>query len=292
MIRNLFRIDGGYLWGRGSADMKTVVATYLVWMKDMIRRGGASLRPNIALLLVGNEENGEAEAWGTPHVLKELNLTSSLFIAGERTGEKGDELFGEICVENRGVMRFDVIARGAKGHSGIAGTGDLSEKLIAARSALNEIFAKHLTLKSSDGWQSQAKFPFINVGTPGIYNVTAGEGILGVEIRPIPQDDVEGLRSKVEGYCVENGLEVNFSVMENGVACDPNNPALKMLIEAVRQVSGGRRKRNRGLGRSYPARVRDLPRMDRLSCGDSLGSVRMRRMNGTTSPASSRITCR
>ena len=95
----------------------------------------------------------------------------SLFIAGERTGEKGNELFGEICVENRGVMRFDVIARGAKGHSGVAGTGDLSEKLIAARSALNEIFASHLTLKAADGWQSQAKFPFITVGTPGVYNV-------------------------------------------------------------------------------------------------------------------------
>ncbi len=116
-------------------------------------------------------------------------MNPALFIAGERTGEKGTELFGEICVENRGVMRFDVIARGAKGHSGLAGTGDLSERLITARAALSEIFAKHLTLKSSDGWQSQAKFPFINVGTPGVYNVTAAEGILGVEIRPIPQDD-------------------------------------------------------------------------------------------------------
>lgn len=255
------RIEGDYLCGRGSADMKTVVATYLVWMKDILRvarLGESSVFPNIALLLVGNEENGEAEAWGTLHVLKELSrgdpsglsneaksniegrpFTPALFIAGERTGEKGDELFGEICVENRGVMRFDVIVRGAKGHSGVAGTGDLSERLITARSALNEIFAKHLTLKSSDGWQSQAKFPFINVGTPGIYNVTAGEGILGVEIRPIPQDDVLGLRSAVEAYCAASGLEVRFTVMENGVACDANNPALKALIEAVKQASGG-----------------------------------------------------
>src|SRR4030095_16259265 len=105
-------------------------------------------------------------------------------------------------------------ARGTKGHSGIAGTGDLSERLIAARSALNEIFAKHLTLKSSDGWQSQAKFPFINVGTPGIYNVTAGEGILGVEIRSIPQDNLEGLKAFVETYCAENELELCISVME------------------------------------------------------------------------------
>ena len=231
------RIEGDYLHGRGAADMKTVVATYLVWMKDRLKMGAPY--PNIALLLVGNEENGEAEAWGTPHVLKELGLTPALFIAGERTGEKGDELFGEVCVENRGVMRFDVIARGAKGHSGVAGTGDLSERLISARTALNEIFAQNLTLKSADGWQSQAKFPFISVGTPGVYNVTAAEGILGVEIRPIPQDDVEGLKAKVEAYCAENGLEAKFTVMENGVACDPNNPALKALTEAVKQASGG-----------------------------------------------------
>ena len=241
------RIEGDYLWGRGAADMKTVVATYLVWMKDMLKTGKSF--PNISLLLVGNEENGEAEAWGTPHVLKALSETSeisknfgslkpALFIAGERTGEKGNELFGEICVENRGVMRFDVLARGSKGHSALAGTGDLSERLIASRSALNEIFAKHLTLKAADGWQSQAKFPFISVGTPGIYNVTAGEGILGVDIRTIPQDNVEGLRSDVEKYCAESGLEVRFTVMENGIACSPDNPALLALIESVKIASG------------------------------------------------------
>jgi acetylornithine deacetylase/succinyl-diaminopimelate desuccinylase-like protein len=195
--------------------------------------------PNIALLLVGNEENGESEAWGTPHALKALGLQPSLFIAGERTGEKGIELFGEICVENRGVMRFDVLARGAKGHSGIAGTGDLSEQLIAARTALNEIFSRHLTLQSADGWQSQARFPFINVGTPGVYNVTAAEGILGVEIRPIPQDDVESLKAEVEAYCNTHGLELCIDVMENGVACSPDNPALKALIAAVKKASGG-----------------------------------------------------
>ncbi|GAB4547473.1 MAG: hypothetical protein Fur002_23510 [Anaerolineales bacterium] len=231
------RMEGDYLYGRGAADMKTVVATYLVWMKDM-RRSNPRAYPNIALLLVGNEENGEAEAWGTPFALKELNLAPSLLIAGERTGEQGSELFGEVCVENRGVMRFDVIARGAKAHSGVVGSGDLSERLIAARAALSEIFAKHLTLKAADGWQSQAKFPFIHVGTPGVYNVTAAEGILGVEIRPIPQDDVEGLRLKVETYCAETGLEVKFNVVENGVACSPNNPALLALLQAAKNAFG------------------------------------------------------
>ncbi len=136
---------------------------------------------------------------GTPHVLKalkdDLDYAPKLLIAGERTGEKGDELFGEICIENRGVMRFEVIARGVKGHSGIKSAArDLSDRLISARAALDEIFASQLTLQAADGWQSQAKFPFINVGTPGVYNVTAAEGMLGVEIRPIPQDDTNSLK--------------------------------------------------------------------------------------------------
>ena len=71
------RIEGDYLWGRGAADMKTVVATYMVWMKDMMKAGAPY--PNIALMLVGNEENGEAEAWGTPYRFERIRiLTPSL----------------------------------------------------------------------------------------------------------------------------------------------------------------------------------------------------------------------
>jgi acetylornithine deacetylase/succinyl-diaminopimelate desuccinylase-like protein len=72
-----------------------------------------------------------------------------------------------------------------------------------------------------------------------VYNVTAAEGILGVEIRPIPQDDVESLKAEVEAYCNTHGLELCMDVMENGVACSPDNPALKALIAAVKKASGG-----------------------------------------------------
>jgi len=243
------RIEGDYLWGRGAADMKTVLATCLVWAKDVCRNGSAN-RPEISLLLVGNEENGESEAWGTPHVLEALDLNPVLLIAGERTGEKGIEQLGEICIENRGVLRFAITARGAKGHSGVVGASDLSEKIISAQSDLNRIFSKYLTLKSPDGWQSQVKFPFFSVGTPGIYNITASEGFFGVEIRPIPQDDLVGLRSEVEAYCSNHGLEATFNNMEAGVACDPENIALMTLVEAFRKTAQGIEPR---IGKKLPA---------------------------------------
>jgi len=251
------RIEGDYLLGRGAADMKTVVATYMVWMKDMLHQGLPY--PPINLLLVGNEENGEAEPMGTPHVLKLLQgqekdaqgqpYAPSLFIAGERTGEKGSELWGEICTQNRGVMRFDVIAHGMRGHSGVsAPQADLTERMFTTRSGIKDILGRRLTLKSADGWQTQARFPFIQVGTAGVYNITADHGHLGVEIRPIPQDDLQGLADELAVFCRENQLDFNVSVMENGIICIPDNPYLQALIQGVRKASN----KEPAIGRKLP----------------------------------------
>ncbi len=133
-------VEGDYLWGRGSADMKTVLATYLVWMKDTFRQGRDY--PPVNLLMVGNEENGETEPMGTPHVLRlldeEQGYLPRLMVAGERTGEKGNELWGEVCSQNRGVMRFEIHVRGVRGHSGVTSAqGDLMDTLLAARGELN-----------------------------------------------------------------------------------------------------------------------------------------------------------
>jgi succinyl-diaminopimelate desuccinylase len=236
------RLEGDYLWGRGAADMKTVVATYLVWMKDMLRAGPPY--PGVNLLLVGNEENGESDPMGTPHVLADLAATYDgyaprLMIAGERTGEKGHELFGEVCIENRGVMRFEVTARGQRAHTGLAlASTDLAERLMEARQALVGLFRERLTLKGEGGWQSQYRFPFVAVGEPGIYNITADRGVLGVEIRSIPQDDLGRLAEQVGAYCASAGLELSISVNEGGIACDPQNPYLLKLLDAVCAVAG------------------------------------------------------
>jgi acetylornithine deacetylase/succinyl-diaminopimelate desuccinylase-like protein/gamma-glutamyl:cysteine ligase YbdK (ATP-grasp superfamily) len=241
-------IDGDYLVGRGAADMKTVVATYLVWMKDRLKAGGERL-PGVNLLLVGNEENGESEPMGTPHVLpvlrEESGYTPGLLAAGERTGEKGSELWGEVCTQNRGVMRFDIVASGSRGHSAFARTatpasakGDLSERLFLARQSVQEIASRCLTLASADGWQSQVRFPFIQAGTPGVYNVTADLGVLGVEVRTIPQDPLDAFESELQAYCQAQGLELQISVREDGIACDPHNPVLIRLLEAIQMASG------------------------------------------------------
>ena len=263
------RIEGDYLWGRGAADMKTVVGTFLIWMKDTFKLGDPY--PPINLLLIGNEENGESEAMGTPQLLKLLHEDSgyqpSLLIAGERTGENGDECYGQICTENRGVMRFEIALHGARSHTGVHRKPmDMSSRLIDARSRVSEILSRYLTQDSSDGWNSQSSYPYIQVGSPGIFNISADRGVIGIEVRPIPQDDIAGLVAELQDCCSAQSLELEILVQEAGIICDPDNPYLLALSRAVSDVSG----EPPALGRKLPGTsARFAPRGQGVVWGQS-----------------------
>jgi acetylornithine deacetylase/succinyl-diaminopimelate desuccinylase-like protein len=234
------RIEGDYLWGRGAGDMKTVVATYLIWMHNRLLQGPPY--PPINLLLIGNEENGEGEASGTPHILTALEEAHGyqprLFIAGERTEETGTALWGDVCIQNRGVGRFQVVFKGKRGHSGMSSLEhDLTQQVIEARQKLTGLAGKYLTLDPSQGWYSQIRFPFVSVGVPDVYNITPDRGVLGVELRGIPQDDLAAMLDEFKAYCQQEDLTVGDYHLEAGIACDPDLPELKELLAAVEDVS-------------------------------------------------------
>ncbi|MGD1147125.1 MAG: M20/M25/M40 family metallo-hydrolase [Thermoanaerobaculaceae bacterium] len=234
-------VEGDFLWGRGSADMKTLVASIMVWMRRVMTAGPPF--PAVNLLLVGNEENGETEPFGTRHVLadlkREAGWSPEFMIVGERTGEQGSERFGEVCTSNRGVVRVRLVARGERTHTGFANVpADLLDRLIAARQRIGDALLRHLTLSSEDDWQSSARFPFLTVGESGVYNLTAGEGMLGLEVRPIPEDDARALVAALQEAARELDLEMAADVVEGGVTCPPDNPHLAGLLAAVERVSG------------------------------------------------------
>jgi acetylornithine deacetylase/succinyl-diaminopimelate desuccinylase-like protein len=236
-------IDGQYFVGRGCGDMKTMVATLLVWMRRLSLAG--SPYPPINLLLISNEEQGEDAPMGTPHILSRLaedpdrdGYQPELLIAAERTGEKGDEMWGQICTQNRGAVRMKLEVHGRRSHSSQAGgPNDLVTRLTQARREILSLADKWLTLTSPDGWVTLVRFPFFLVGDDAIYNITAERGVMGLEIRPIPQDNVAGFIEEVRRYCGRMDISIQNLVVHPGISCDRKNPYLQALIRAVGSVS-------------------------------------------------------
>jgi succinyl-diaminopimelate desuccinylase len=237
------RLEGDYLVGRGAADMKTVVATFLVWMKESRRQGEPY--PPINLMLIGNEETGESVPMGTGHVLQKLvsrnpsSYQPELLIAGERTEETGTRAWGSVCTQNRGVVRFRISGRGRRGHSSSPGPDhDLSARILRVSQKIWAWYEDQFTTAAEDGWRSQLRFPFFQVGESGVYNITPEAGTLGVELRPIPQDDPRGFIQQVEALCKAEGLLLDDLVLDPGVMVDAENPSLNGLLDAIERTSG------------------------------------------------------
>jgi acetylornithine deacetylase/succinyl-diaminopimelate desuccinylase-like protein len=160
-------------------------------------------------------------------------------VAGERTGEKGDELIGEVCAENRGVVRFRLVASGKSGHSGTSkAQPDMTLGLVMAVDTLSQMVHARLTTSDPKGWVSGVRFSFFNVGQPGVYNITPTRGEVGVEIRPIPEDNIDRLVEDIRLYAEGAGLELVMEVHEAGIACAPDNPHLLNVLASVREATG------------------------------------------------------
>ena len=137
-------VEGDDLHARGSTDMKTVVATYLVWMARRQQRPGP--KPPILLTLSCTEENGSPEPHHTLSTLQWLRDSKGVAIrfavVGERTGElewmDPVPVVGPVCAENRSWrwIRIDSITgRGMTALENVAGAIELGRTTIATLNA-------------------------------------------------------------------------------------------------------------------------------------------------------------
>jgi acetylornithine deacetylase/succinyl-diaminopimelate desuccinylase-like protein len=80
-------------------------------------------------------------------------------------------------------------------------------------------------------------FPFVSAGRRAVY-ITATRAEVGVEIRPIPQDDIDALLRDIRAYAEGAGLEMLVEVQQGGIVCSPDNPHLLNVLASVRKATG------------------------------------------------------
>jgi acetylornithine deacetylase/succinyl-diaminopimelate desuccinylase-like protein len=119
-------LEDGYLWGRGSLDMKSQVAAEAVAGVALARQGWRPARGTLKLIFVADEETGGdvGAHWLCEHHPDQARCDMLLNEGGGESFEyDGARRYGVCCAE-KGIFRFNVIAHGAAGHASLPRTGD------------------------------------------------------------------------------------------------------------------------------------------------------------------------
>ncbi len=116
----------GFLWGRGSLDMKSQVAAEAVAAAALARRGWRPARGALKLVFVSDEETGGdvgAQWLAREHpdrVRCEMLINEG---GGDVFEYAGRRRYG-VCCGEKGIFRFKLTAHGAAGHASLPRTGE------------------------------------------------------------------------------------------------------------------------------------------------------------------------
>ncbi len=104
----------GIAYGRGTADMKGMVAVMMIVMKELAQRNPL---PNVALLITDDEEIGGENGMG--YAVQVKGLRPDFVICADGTSEKH-----EITVKHKGSLWIELQAQGKAGHAAHPWEGD------------------------------------------------------------------------------------------------------------------------------------------------------------------------
>ena len=119
-------VADGYLWGRGSIDMKSQVAAEAVAGAALARSGWRPARGSLKLVFTSDEETGgEAGAdWITSNHPDRVRCDMLLNEGGGESFEYGGRRRYGVCCAEKGIFRFSITAIGTAGHASLPNTGD------------------------------------------------------------------------------------------------------------------------------------------------------------------------
>ena len=234
-------LSGGYLFGRGAADMKGAIAAFSEAAARFVARRGTSFGGAISLLITGDEEGPAVN--GTVKMLKRLADRGEKIdacVVGEPTSSKR---FGDMMkIGRRGSMTVDMTVRGIQGHVAYP---ERLDNAIHRLSALIEALVREPIDKGSTHFQpTSLQFTTVDVGNPAT-NIAPGVAKARFNTRfndlwtsktlfAHLKERLDRANEKLGG----NGI-VEYQVSVSGESFyTPPGPLSEIVAGAVRDVAG------------------------------------------------------
>ena len=234
-------LSGGYLFGRGAADMKGAIAAFTDAAARFLSKRGRDFGGSISLLITGDEEGPAVN--GTVKMLQRLaerGETIDACVVGEPTSSRR---FGDMMkIGRRGSMTVDMVVRGVQGHVAYP---ERLDNAVHRLSAMIEALVREPIDKGSTHFQpTSLQFTTVDVGNPATniapgvakarFNTRFNDLWTSKTLLAHLQERIERVNATLGG----NGT-VEYSVQVSGESFyTPPGPLSDLVAGAVRDVAG------------------------------------------------------
>ena len=231
----------GYIYARGAQDMKSGVAAFVQALKETKNFNGT-----LSILLTSDEE-GEAK-WGTKYALEELErmgMIPDFAIVAEPTCE---ERFGDaIKIGRRGSINGVIEKIGKQGHAAYP------EKAINPIHKVAQVLP-HMAgvdLDEGDEFFAPSKFVITDIRAGmEVTNVTPGKLKMMFNVRNNTKTSMRDIEAFVHKYFDGMNYSLKLSESAKPFVTDPNSKVVKVIDEAIEEVTGVKPKHSTAGGTS------------------------------------------
>lgn len=240
------KIDDDWLYGRGAADMKGMIAACMIAV-ETLHKAGIEPKVNIEMSFTADEEIGGE--LGAGYVVKNKLIHADYAIVCEGGFEN------KVGVGHNGILWLDVKLRGKSGHAAHPHRGiNAFEQAAALAVELARVKPK-LARRSFTGPNDKAKHPTINIGgvfgqsDGGKVNTIPGDAHFTIDRRVIPSEEagdaekelrdiIRGARAKIDHFkpSIDKFLDLDPCVVDHTL------PMPQAFSRSVKAVRGGRPK--------------------------------------------------
>lgn len=219
-------ISDGKLYGRGTTDMKSGVAAFVVAVLRLARE--LSKGPGVVLVITAGEETGCEGAYHLAGLGDVLGEAGAIVVAEPSSNQP--------WIGHKGALWLTARTTGVTAHGSMPEQGENAVyKAAHAISKLEDFdfnVARHAVLGK----------PTLNVGTVhGGLNINSVPDMaeIGIDIRTTPDQDHAAIRSHLTGYLGDR-VVLDPIVDVGGVLTDPSNEWMQEVFDVMSGILGSR----------------------------------------------------
>jgi len=215
-------VEAGYLYGRGSADMKGAVAAMACAVKQ-VASSGTRLAGDVILALTADEESdcGGARALLRSGMMRNVDW----LVVGEPTGL-------DVGCAHKGLIWLDIEATGRRGHGALVVPDE--NAILRLVNALEPFEELERAVEGTDALLGRGSVALTRLRAGDAPNVAPASASATLDVRTLPQHDHAVVRSRL---CDRFDRS---KVLREGapVFTDPDDPFVRATVDVSAEVTG------------------------------------------------------